>query len=71
MKKSDWGVELAYQRRDPRFGNMVSVQFTFEIPVSPATGKIPSSRLNSKSYIASMQIVRPCCAITPTSSKAI
>ncbi|WP_039785732.1 TolC family protein [Herbaspirillum huttiense] len=41
MKKSDWGVELAYQRRDPRFGNMVSVQFTFEIPVSPATRQDP------------------------------
>ncbi|MFJ3044720.1 TolC family protein [Herbaspirillum chlorophenolicum] len=41
MKKSDWGVELAYQRRDPRFGNMVSVQFTFDIPVSPSTRQDP------------------------------
>ncbi|WP_050464676.1 TolC family protein [Herbaspirillum autotrophicum] len=41
MKKSDWGVELAYQRRDPRFGNMLSVQFTFEIPVSPSTRQDP------------------------------
>ncbi len=41
MKKSDWGVELAYQRRDARFGNMVSVQFTFEIPVSPSTRQDP------------------------------
>lgn len=41
MKKSDWGVELAYQRRDPRFGNMVSLQFTFDIPVSPSTRQNP------------------------------
>lgn len=41
MKKSDWGLELAFQRRDPRFGNMVSLQFNFEIPVSPATRQDP------------------------------
>ncbi|MBI3144664.1 MAG: TolC family protein [Pseudogulbenkiania sp.] len=33
MKKPDWGVELAYQRRAPQFGNMVSVQFTFDLPI--------------------------------------
>ncbi len=31
-KKSDWGVELAFQRRSPQFGNMVSVQFTYDLP---------------------------------------
>lgn len=41
MKKSDWGVELAYQRRAPQYGNMVSIQFTFELPVSPATRQDP------------------------------
>lgn len=41
MKKSDWGVELAYQRRAPQFGNMVSIQFTFDLPVSPATRQEP------------------------------
>lgn len=41
MKKSDWGVELAYQRRAPQFGNMVSIQFTFDLPVSPATRQDP------------------------------
>ncbi len=32
-KKPDWGVELAYQRRGPQFGNMVSVQFTIGLPI--------------------------------------
>jgi outer membrane protein, heavy metal efflux system len=41
MKKSDWGVELAFQRRDPRFGNMISVQFSFELPISPSTRQDP------------------------------
>lgn len=41
MKKSDWGVELAYQRRAPQFGNMVSIQFTFDLPVSPSTRQEP------------------------------
>ncbi|AXK40620.1 TolC family protein [Crenobacter cavernae] len=41
MKKPDWGVELAYQRRAPQFGNMVSVQFTVDLPVSPSTRQDP------------------------------
>lgn len=41
IKKSDWGVELAYQRRAPQFGNMVSIQFTFDLPVSPSTRQEP------------------------------
>jgi outer membrane protein, heavy metal efflux system len=34
MKHSDWGVELAYQKRAPQFSNMVSVQFTFDLPIA-------------------------------------
>ncbi|MDR1311777.1 MAG: TolC family protein [Burkholderiaceae bacterium] len=41
MKEADWGVELAYQKRDDRFGNMVSLQFRFELPVSPSTRQDP------------------------------
>ncbi len=41
MKKSDWGVELDFQRRSPQFGNMVSMQFTFDLPVSPSTRQEP------------------------------
>ncbi len=40
-KKSDWGVQFAYQHRAPQFGDMVSVQFTFDLPVSPATRQDP------------------------------
>lgn len=32
MKQSDWGVELAYQRRGEQFGDMVSVKLTFDLP---------------------------------------
>lgn len=37
MKRSDWGVALAYQKRAPEFGDMVSVQLTFDLPI--ATGR--------------------------------
>jgi cobalt-zinc-cadmium efflux system outer membrane protein len=32
-KAPDWGVELDFQRRSPQFGNMVSVQFTYDLPL--------------------------------------
>lgn len=32
-KKSDWEAELAYQQRGPAFSNMISVQFTFDLPI--------------------------------------
>lgn len=32
MKKSDWGLELAYQRRGQQYGDMLSLQVTFELP---------------------------------------
>jgi outer membrane protein TolC len=32
-KRPDWSVELAYQRRGPTFGDMVSVQFRFDLPI--------------------------------------
>ncbi len=32
-KKPDWGVSLSYQRRSPEFGDMVSVQFNFDLPI--------------------------------------
>lgn len=41
MKKSDWGVELAYQRRGEQFGDMVSVKFTFDLPTAPARRQDP------------------------------
>lgn len=41
MKKPDWGVELAYQRRGEQFGDMVSVKFTFDLPTTPAKRQDP------------------------------
>lgn len=32
-KRPDWGVELAFQRRNPDFGNLVSLQFSFDLPL--------------------------------------
>lgn len=40
-KHSDWSVELDYQRRAPQFGDMVSIQFTFDLPISPSTRQDP------------------------------
>jgi outer membrane protein TolC len=41
MKTPDWGVELAYQRRAREFGNMVSLQFSLDLPISPSTRQNP------------------------------
>jgi outer membrane protein TolC len=40
-KKPDWGVELAYQKRGAQFGNMVSVQFTVDLPIFSSTRQDP------------------------------
>jgi outer membrane protein TolC len=40
-KNPDWSVELDYQRRDPQYGNMVSVQFTVGLPVFAASRQDP------------------------------
>lgn len=42
-KKSDWGVEVAYQKRAPEFGDMVSVQFTFDLPVFTSRRQEPQA----------------------------
>ena len=39
-KKSDWGVQLVYQRR-PDYADMASVQFTFDLPVFAARRQDP------------------------------
>ena len=41
-KQSDWGVELAYQKRAPQYSNMVSVQFTFDLPLFTKTRQEPA-----------------------------
>lgn len=41
MKKPDWGVELAYQRRGPDFSDMASLQFSFDLPVFAARRQDP------------------------------
>lgn len=41
-KDPDWSVELDYQRRDPQFGNMVSVQFTVGLPLFTASRQDPT-----------------------------
>lgn len=40
-KKPDWSWELAYQKRGEAFGDMVSVQFTFDLPLFTATRQGP------------------------------
>jgi outer membrane protein TolC len=41
QKKSDWGVGLDYQRRG-LYPDMVSLQFTYTLPVSQATRQTPA-----------------------------
>lgn len=40
-KTSDWSWELDYQRRGREFGDMVSVQFTFDLPLLPGARQTP------------------------------
>ena len=40
-KHPDWGVELAYQHRGQQFGDMVSVGFTFDLPIFAARRQDP------------------------------
>lgn len=40
-RQGDWGWEVAYANRARAFGDMVSVQLTFELPVSKATRQEP------------------------------
>lgn len=41
MKKPDWGVELAYQRRGPGFGDMVSLMLSVDLPLFPQRRQEP------------------------------
>ncbi|NCT81681.1 MAG: TolC family protein [Comamonadaceae bacterium] len=41
MRQGDWGWEVAYANRARAFGDMVSFQLTFELPVSKATRQEP------------------------------
>jgi outer membrane protein TolC len=40
-RRPDWGVEFAYQRRAPQFGDMVSVQLSIDLPIFPSTRQSP------------------------------
>jgi outer membrane protein, heavy metal efflux system len=41
MKKSDWDLELAYQRRGPKFGDMISLQLTVDLPLFATSRQDP------------------------------
>jgi outer membrane protein TolC len=40
-KRGDWGWEVAYANRARGYGDMVSLQLSFELPVSPSTRQDP------------------------------
>lgn len=40
-KKPDWALELAYQQRDAQFGDMVSLQVAFDLPLFPQARQNP------------------------------
>lgn len=40
-KKPDWGVELDYQRRGAPYSDMVSLQFTFDLPLFSGSRQTP------------------------------
>ena len=48
MRQGDWGWEVAYANRARAFGDMVSFQLTFELPVSRATRQEPAIAARQK-----------------------
>jgi len=40
-RRPDWGVEFAYGRRGSAFGDMVTLQFTLDLPLFPRTHQDP------------------------------
>lgn len=40
-KKPDWALELAYQQRGPQYGDMVSLQVSFDLPLFPGSRQDP------------------------------
>ncbi len=47
-KKGDWSWQLMYSKRGEAFGDMVSVQFTFELPLSPRQRQDPLAAAKRK-----------------------
>lgn len=43
-RRPDWGVELAWQQRDDRYGDMVSAQVSFDLPLFAASRQDPTIR---------------------------
>jgi len=41
MAKFDWSVQFGYQRRAPEFGDMVSLMFTFDLPLFTGSRQEP------------------------------
>lgn len=48
MREGDWGWEVAYANRARAFGDMLSLQLTFELPVSKATRQEPAIAARQK-----------------------
>ncbi len=47
-KKPDWGVELAYQRRGQTYGDMISLQFSMDLPFFSKTRQDPKIAATQK-----------------------
>lgn len=41
-KRPDWGVDVAYQKRAPEFGDMISVQLRLDLPIFQSTRQDPT-----------------------------
>jgi outer membrane protein TolC len=48
-KTPDWGVELAYNNRDNQFGDLVKLQFTFDLPMFVGSRQGPKIKARQQS----------------------
>lgn len=63
MRQGDWGWEVAYANRARAFGDMVSFQLTFELPVSKATRQEPVIASRQRRWSGCRQSAMTRCAV--------
>lgn len=53
LKSPDWGIEIAYQRRAQQFGDMISAQLSFDLPIfaKKRTDPLISAAMSAKNQI--------------------
>lgn len=52
QERPDWGIELAYQHRPERYGDLISAQVSFDLPLFTASRQDPTIRARRKDVLS-------------------